>query len=107
MKKSVENQGASPRNIASAISPPERGAKYRPLFDYLRRRPEGEVLMTLASVEIVLRALLPKSASHSEWWIVDEGDHASCSWRAAGFSAELHRASDLVRFRRTDRASIS
>jgi len=47
--------------------------------------------MTLASVEIVLKTLLPNAASRPGWWIADELDHASPSWKAAGFLAELQR----------------
>lgn len=47
--QSDQSNDAAP--LFPSVSPPERGTKYRPLFDYLRHRTEDEVGMTLASVE--------------------------------------------------------
>ncbi|MNS49526.1 hypothetical protein D3C72_821350 [compost metagenome] len=80
-------------------------AKYDPLRDYLRRQRADEFELTFADIERRIGALLPKSASHPQWWgnEVDPGtSHVQReAWRAAGFDARLIAGQDRVLFRRT------
>ena len=85
--------------IDTRTEPPSRGGKYRPLYDYLKRRRDDELVMTTRAVEIVLKAMLPNGSRAPAWWSMTDGAHAGArAWTAAGFGAELQSSGDTVRF---------
>lgn len=97
---------AEPVQTAPSLEPPARKTKYRPLYDYLRQRPAGEVVMSTRSIEIVLKTMLPNAAASPGWWLISDDEHASRSWKAAGFLAELQTGGQTVRFRRAGRSTF-
>lgn len=80
----------------------------RDLYDYLRGQHGDEVIVSLTSVERILKQPLPPEAGSPGWWLWDSGrpGHPSADWRAAGYLAELRRDAMSVRFRRTPRARV-
>lgn len=78
--------------------------KYKPLYDYLRRKPGPEVEMSLVQIERVIGAMLPNSASRPQWWANErssETRHVQCSaWLDAGYEAFL-LPEDQVVFRKS------
>ena len=97
---------AEPVKSAPSLEPPARKTKYRPLYDYLRQRPAAEIVMSTRSIEIVLKAMLPRAAESPGWWLISDPEHASRSWKAAGFLAELQTGGQTVRFRRAVRSAF-
>lgn len=79
-------------------------AKYTPLERHLRRCKLPSTELTFAHIERVIGAMLPNSAQRPEWWGNEQSSdtrHVQClAWRAAGFSAELIKGEDRVRFTR-------
>lgn len=67
--------------------------KYDPLGGHLRRGKLAEVELSFDDIERLLGAMLPKSASHSEWWGNNPHpppNHAQCqAWIDAGYTAQL------------------
>jgi len=69
------------------MEPSKPGSKYAALYEYLRRRPEPAVALTLADIEAILGTSLPESASESRsFWSNRRGGLQSSAWLAAGFS---------------------
>lgn len=81
--------------------------KYTALGTFLRRwavRNDGqEVELTLAQIENLIGAPLPKAAAHIAWWSDDPSSVQSRAWRDAGFAARLVGDGELVVFARCER----
>ncbi|MGQ7790983.1 DUF7662 domain-containing protein [Faunimonas sp. B44] len=78
-------------------------SKYDPLREYLSRRKDRYVQMTLADVDRLVG--LPASAYTHEWWWDNEDVattyHVQCkSWQAAGYLAKVNLLARTVVFRR-------
>ncbi|HKY84742.1 MAG TPA: helix-turn-helix domain-containing protein [Anaerolineales bacterium] len=69
------------------MEPSQPASKYAALFEYLRRRPELAVHLTLNEVEKILGAPLPRSARTSRsFWSNRRGGLQSAAWLTAGFA---------------------
>ncbi len=83
--------------------------KYTILGAFLRRwavRNDGqEVELTLAQIEGLIGAPLPKAAANTTWWSNDPTGVQSCARRDAGFEARLIDDAELVIFARCERRS--
>ena len=80
-------------------------AKYDPLCGHLRRQRHAEFELTFVEIELILGAMLPKSAGRLQWWanVTDPGAaHVQRkAWIDAGYDALLLVGKDRVRFRRS------
>ncbi|MGR4863225.1 DUF7662 domain-containing protein [Caulobacter sp. LARHSG274] len=80
-------------------------AKYDPLCGHLRRQRHAEFELTFAEIELILGAMLPKSAGRPQWWanVTDAGAaHVQRkAWIDAGYDAFLLVGKERVRFRRS------
>ncbi|QYF87055.1 hypothetical protein [Brevundimonas sp. PAMC22021] len=78
--------------------------KYDPLREHLKRQKADEIELTFAEIERKLGAMLPNSASRSQWWANVTDPNTSHvqreAWRAAGFEAFPVAGKDRVRFKR-------
>jgi hypothetical protein len=85
--------------------------KYTILGTFLRRwavRNDGqEVELTLAQIEGLIGAPLPKAAADIAWWSDDLSGVQSRAWLEAGFEAKLIDDADLVIFVRCEHRSRS
>jgi hypothetical protein len=85
------------------------GSKYAQLYEYLRRRPEPAVALSLAEIEAVLGAALPASARKSRaFWSNRRGGLQASAWLAAGFTVvrvDLQRG-EVVFHRRGTPSSV-
>lgn len=83
-----------------------RMGKYDPLYNYLRRKTAPELNMTFRDIERILRAMLPNSASRTQWWVNESAADTRClqaiAWQKAGYDAFLV-GKDQVIFRRHQR----
>jgi hypothetical protein len=81
--------------------------KYKPLFDYLRRKSAAELVLSFADIERVIGAMLPNSASRPQWWANEQSEdtrHVQASaWLDAGYEAFLIAGHDKVRFRQRNK----
>lgn len=77
-------------------------SKYDPLARHLRRQASDTVEMSFRDLELVLRAMLPRSAERPQWWANEDSEttrHAqSRAWICAGFDAFLLKGQERVRF---------
>lgn len=67
------------------------GSKYYPLFDYLQRCDQPEVLLTLSQIETLIEGKLPASAWQKKaWWSNRDSDSAlqAGAWISAGYHAD-------------------
>lgn len=79
-------------------------SKYRPLYNYLRRKAGPEVEMSFADIERVIGVLLPKSASRPQWWANERSplrrDVQRHAWLDAGYDAFASPKQERVTFRK-------
>ncbi len=69
------------------MEPSRPASKYAALHEYLRRRAEPAVRLTLNEIEAILGAALPRSARKSRaFWSNRRGGLQSSAWLAAGFT---------------------
>lgn len=84
-------------------------SKYDPLARHLRRQTSDTVEMTFRDLELVLRAMLPRSAERPQWWANEKSETSrhvqSRAWLSAGFDAFLLKGQERVRFVRQTSAS--
>jgi DNA-binding XRE family transcriptional regulator len=81
-----------------------KGSKYYPLFEHLRRSGLDEVTLSLAKIEALLCSDLPESARSSRgWWSNRSGGGLQAqAWMTAGYHvAELDLAQECVTLRKT------
>lgn len=78
--------------------------KYDALCGHLRRQTSDEFEVTFRDIELVIGAMLPKSAERPQWWanLADPNTtHIQrLAWGSAGFDAFLIAGADRVRFKR-------
>ena len=78
--------------------------KYKPLYDYLRRKPGPEVTMSYRDIEHVIKQLLPKKALCREWWANeptrDSKQVHRAAWLDAGYCAFASPEEERVTFRK-------
>ena len=84
------------------MTAPKPGSKYAALYEYLRRRGESRVDLSLTEIEAITGGPLPASARHSRaFWSNRRSGWQSASWLAAGFKVALFdRRRRRVRFER-------
>ncbi len=69
------------------MEPSKPASKYAALHEYLRRRPEPAVHLTIHQIETILGAPLPRSARKSRaFWSNRRGGLQSSAWLDAGFT---------------------
>ncbi len=68
----------------------KEGSKYQPLLDYLRGSNQGEVTLTFAQIEALMKDTLPDSArSKRAWWSNrSKGALQASAWMEAGYRVE-------------------
>lgn len=70
------------------LNSPDDSTKYRPLYEYLLQRKDGDLIMTFSDIEDIIGSELPISArKYSAFWGNNKnGEHPYCkSWLDAGF----------------------
>ena len=86
-------------------------SKYDPLARHLRRQTSETVEMTFRDLELVLKAMLPRSAERPQWWANETSETTrhvqSRAWISAGFDALLLKGQERVRFIRRSRQTLS
>lgn len=79
-------------------------AKYDPLRRYLSRQKTDAVILSFTEIERLIAGILPKAATHPDWWSCLAEDHPrhvqKLAWRAAGYTATLVVGEDKTRFDR-------
>lgn len=92
--------------VGVSVSSVQDGAmtKYDPLRRFLSRQKTQTLTLSFAEMESLIGRLLPKGASHPDWWAdaVDTERRPSQkeAWREAGFAAVLLQGQDRVQFDR-------
>lgn len=68
----------------------KEGSKYQPLLEYLRGSNQGEVTLTFAEIEGLMKHTLPESArSKRAWWSNrSKGALQASAWMEAGYHVE-------------------
>jgi hypothetical protein len=78
--------------------------KYKPLYDFLRRKPGPEVELSYSDIERVISQLLPKSASRRQWWAnersLDSRQVQCAAWLDAGYNAFASPEEERVIFKK-------
>ena len=82
-------------------------SKYDPLARHLQRQTSDTVEMTFWDLELVLRAMLPRSAERPQWWANENSETTrhvqSRAWLSAGYDAFLVKGQERIRFVRRSR----
>lgn len=77
------------------------GSKYWSLYEYLRGCDEGEIELSFAEIETIIREPLPASArARRDWWGNRKNALQASAWMQAGYHAEeidLDRQSVIFR----------
>ncbi|GEK34214.1 DUF7662 domain-containing protein [Kurthia sibirica] len=77
--------------------------KYYPLFDYLSKQVEDQIILSFDQVEQIINNKLPKSAyTYQAWWgNTRSGTYVqSAAWLEAGFRVETIQFGHSVEFNR-------
>ena len=79
-----------------------KGSKYYPLFESLRRRGQDEVTLTFVKIEALLGSDLPESARSARGWWSNRGGGGlqAQAWMDAGYHAEVDLDQKRVTFRK-------
>ena len=85
------------------MEPSKPASKYAALYEYLRRRPEPAVRLTINQIETILETRLPRSARvNRSFWSNRRGGLQSTAWLSAGFTVtqvDLRRSAVVFRRR--------
>ncbi len=86
-----------------AMPPRRTPQKYQPLTAYLADLPTDRVTLTLAAIEQIIGAPLPRSAQARHWWANTSSWSWSRAWLTAGWSvaiADMRHGVETVTFAR-------